>query len=239
MYEKISKAMDLDRSFSDAFFEWDVKKIKEIFAPGNPTYPDINRELITAPAILIAALKQKWEMFELLYDLNADLDVKSISNGWHLIHECVKNAPLEITKGILEYCNLNVQTEDGRTPLMVAIASKNETLANMILDQQGLKLSLVDNKKNNAAHYAAQHGLNDIFLRLVKENIPLHKPNKDGKMPGDLLDDFFKESNPNFNLKTPVVEKEVLINENIPTPIENKPEIKPSLTGLSKIKKKF
>lgn len=240
MYENLSKKLDIDRKFNDAVFSWDIETVKELFSDEVENKPDINRDLVSGPAILISAMEKQWDMFELLYTLEADLDVKLISNDWHLIHECVKNAPLEITRTLTEYCNLNVQTEDGKTPLMIAIREKNGTVANLLLNTHELRLDLADNQGNNAAHYAAKSGMDELFLALIKEGVPLNRKNKEGKYPADLIEnEFFKQSIPKVEAqivketKKKIEETEVIQNNAKP---EDKPE---GLSGLSKIKKKF
>jgi len=238
MFENISKKMDLDRAFSEAVLSWDIEKVQELFAQDKELVPNIDKELVTAPGILLAAIHQKWDMFNLLYELGADLNVKTINNGWHLIHECVKNAPLNISTGIMEYCDIDSQTEDGRTPLMVAIKEKNSKLALSILEHAP-SLSLEDSKGNNAGHYAAQYGMNDLFLRLIKDGLALNRKNKEGKYPADLIEDeFFKSSVPKYEVQAA---RELAVQEKQEEQKQDKPvkETK-EVTGLSKIgKKKF
>lgn len=244
MYNGASKKMDLNRAFSDAVFAWNTEKIKEIFQEGNEMYPDINQDLVSGPAILIAAMKKKWDMFEVLYSLNANLDVKLINNDWHLIHECVKNAPLNIISSIMDYCELDVQTQDGKTPLMIAIREKNTTVAKLLLDSNTVSLSLTDKNNENVAHYAAKYGMNEVFMYLIKEGVPLDIKNKDGNYPVDLIEDeIFKLSIPKISqnkekedLFKPLVQKVEIEDHNFEKEIEPEPV---SLTGLSKIKKRF
>ena len=186
-------------------------------------------------------MQKKWDMFETLYTLEANLDVKLINNDWHLIHECVKNAPLNIVSAVLEYCQLDVQTQDGKTPLMIAIREKNATVAKLLLDSKMVSLSLTDKNNDNAAHYAAKYGMNELFMALIKEGVPLNRKNKDGKYPIDLIEDeFFKLSLPKIeqNKELEVIPKSAVTNNEIKNPSKQIEE-PVALTGLSKIKKKF
>lgn len=239
MYENLSKKLDLDRKFNDAVFSWDIEAVKELFSDSIENKPDINRDLVSGPAILLSAMDKQWDMFELLYTLEADLDVKLISNDWHLIHECVKNAPLEITKTLIEYCNLNVQTEDGKTPLMVAIREKNGTVASLLLNTNTLRLDLSDINGNNVAHYAAKAGMDELFLALIREGVPLNRKNKEGKYPADLIEnEFFKQSIPQVEAQIVKETKKHVqdVAEQQTKAVGDKPE---GLSGLSVIKKKF
>ena len=237
MFEKMSKRNDLNREFSDAMAQWDIDKIKNLFKDGNEDYPDINQELVSAPAILLAAIKGNWDMFEKLYELNADLDVKTINNGWHVIHECVKNAPSNILSGIIEYCDLDVQTDDGKTALMVAIKDKNQTNALALLDNKNITISLCDKNGDNAAHYAARSGMNELFLRLIKEGVPLNQKNKKGKVPADLIEDeFFKSSIPSGKEEEREFQEKSVYKAYTKDKTKDKPK---EVTGLSKIKKNF
>lgn len=42
-------------------------------------------------------------------------------SNWHLIHECVLNAPDNVFNALIQYCDLNVRDRYGKTPLMVSI----------------------------------------------------------------------------------------------------------------------
>ena len=239
MFEKLSSKNDLNRQFSDAVFANDLEKVKNLFDEKNESAPNIELELVSGTAILIAAMKKNWELFEVLYGLNANLDVKLISNDWHLIHECVKNAPFKIVEAISEYCELDAQTETGKTALMVAIREKNKIVAEFLIKTGKLNLSIYDNDGNNAAHYAAKSGQNDIFMLLIKEGVPLNKKNKIDKYPADLIEDeFFKSSIPKIVKQEKIIKEENVSQKLEETPENHIPPEKEKLKGLSSIKRK-
>lgn len=238
MFEKLSNKNALNRQFSDAVFANDVEKVKSLFDEKNESIPNIELELVSGTAILISAMKKNWELFEVLYGLNANLDVKLISNDWHLIHECVKNAPFKIVEAISEYCELDAQTETGKTSLMIAIREKNKNVAEFLIKTNKLNLSICDNDGNNAAHYAAQNGMNDIFMLLIKEGVPLNKKNKLEKYPADLIEDeFFKSSIPKIVKQEKIIKEENLDKKENLQEVQKAPE-KEKLKGLSSIKRK-
>ena len=237
MFETLSTKMEANTIFSQAVQDEDINLIEELFK--GDIVPDIDLGFPTGTAIFISASKKNWNLFNKLFLLEADLDIPSTNSNWCVIHECVKNAPLDIIRGILPYCNPDAQTVRGENALMVAIREKRNDVIELLLTEDSCNLKLTDKQGNNVAHLAANNELYDVFLKLVKLGVPLNKENKQGKLPGDLInDENIKQMLPNIeikknNIKTIAINKESDIKD-----IEKDEEKnKPVLSGLSKIKK--
>lgn len=245
MFQKEYNQTDINNEFIDAIMKSDLEKVKEMFASDNPPFIDI--EINGVPVILYAAQKQDWPMVEELYNMEADLDAKIPYMQWHLIHECVKNAPDRVTKAVLEYCNINAQNKGGKTALMVAINENKLAMAEYLIDLGRMDLSITDTDHNNAAHYAAKNGMYDLFIKLCQAGAPINKENKEDQTPIDLITDVtFKENLPKvlgelarIEKKKQEVESEQTVDGVEPKAEEVKEELpKSKVSGLSSIKRK-
>lgn len=250
------EALSMNAKFHDAIKRNDLDKVKDM-VEANPDI-NINSEIGLATPILYAAQNEYWDMVLYFFQIEANLDVKMEPHNWYLVHECIVNAPLKVTKSVLNYCNINVQTLDGETPLMIAIKNNKEDIANFIIDTDRANLLLGDKDKNNALHYAAKYNKQDLFVKIVNKsrgNI-LSETNKQGLFPEELLEDeLFKnnlsnllDNNKMSNLHTQIrinhienaIEEVPEVDINMDFLIEeNIEEVKPKkVTGLSTIKKK-
>jgi hypothetical protein len=178
----------LTEEFKEAVLNGDTSAVEAMFEKEIKPYIDV--EIVTAPAILIAAQQENWEMVSLLYSLNADLDVKLTTSGWTLLDECIACAPDYVTHTLIEYCDLNLQTDSGETPLMVAIRKGKLETAQKLLDTESLDLSLIDENNENIGHYLARAGLNELFLKVIEMGVPLMQKNKQGQTSMDLISDM-------------------------------------------------
>lgn len=274
MFEQISNKSELNYEFQRAVEAQDNERVKELFAPliefksradsmtdeeyeqGMPAVmekvPYLDFEMVTTQGIMRAAQLENWSLLEFLYDMEASLDVKVSPQEWYLIHECIVSAPDNVTKAIIEYSNVNVQTAKGETPLMIAIKNEKKIMANYLLESGRVNLQLTDKKGNNAAHYAAIMEDYSFLLKLIERGTHFMIKNKEGKTAVDLIEDeSFRMEFPDHLAKIeaaghkislaraqeveaiaqPVLEK---IESEVPT--EEKPKKK--VTGLSSIKKK-
>lgn len=243
MFEKDYNKVNLNNELNDAVIHSNIEKVRELLNLEEP--PFVDHEINGVPLILYAAQKADWVMVEELYNAGADLDAKILQFNWSLLHECVKNAPDRVTKAIYEYCDINAQTKDGRTALMVAIQEKKIGMAEFFIDSGRMDFSLVDKKHNNAAHYAAQVEEYDLFIKLVQAGVPLNKENYDDKNPIDLIRDVsFKENLPKVLGELAKIEKnkkqssENVIEETATQEEVKEEPAKPKVSGLSSIKKK-
>lgn len=213
--------------------------------------PYLDYEMVTTQGIMRAAQNEDWKMVAELFNLGANLEVKIDPYDWYLIHECVVNAPDSILKPFIEYANLNVKNKKGQTPLMVAIERSKDHASDLILENGVFNLAEIDKEKNNIAHYAAKYNKNELFLKLIEKGVPLLNKNKAGETAIDLIsDDVFRMSLPIELERLSSEGKNIVFKENEETVSINKElstntnadvtedEVKPKVTGLSKIKKR-
>ena len=241
MFQKSFNKINVNNELNEAVLAGNCQRIKELFELEDKPYVD--HEINGVAVILYAAQHKNWDIVEELYNQEANLDVKVPYLEWHLIHECVKNAPDRVTKAVIEYCNINAKTKDGKTPLMVSISENKIDMANYLIDLGTSDLSLVDKNYENVAHYAAKTNNYDLLLKLIEKNAPLNQKNKENLTPVDLITDIsLKENLPKiigqFNK---IKEKETVntLEEKIDeTKVEKVEEEKPKLKGLSSIKRK-
>lgn len=242
MFEKGFDKINLNNELNNAVIAGEVNKVKALFEAEEKPYVD--HEINGVAVILYAAQHKNWEIVEELYNQEANLDVKIPYLDWHLVHECIKNAPDRVTKAIIEYCNLNVKTKEGKTPLMVAISENKIEMANYLVDLGTSDLSLVDKKNNNVAHYAAKTNNYDLLLKLIEKNVSLNQLNSDKITPIDLIQDVsFKENLPKIigqlrKIKEKENEKKVVSSVEVLNEKETIIEEKPKVKGLSSIKRK-
>ncbi len=241
MFEKSFNKINVNNELNEAVIAGNCQRIKELFDLEDAPY--IDHEINGVAIILYAAQHKNWYIVEELYNREANLDVKVPYLDWHLIHECIKNAPERVTKAVIEYCNINVKTKDGKTPLMVAISENKIDMANYLVDLGTSDLSLVDKNYENVVHYAAKTNNYDLLLKLIEKNAPLNQKNKENLTPIDLITDVsLKENLPKiigqFNK---IKEKEAtnIVEEKADDKkIQKIEEEKPKLKGLSSIKRK-
>jgi len=236
MFEKSYDNVNLNVELSNAVLDLNIDKVKELLSLDNPPY--VNFEVSGVPLIMYAAQQKNWELVETLYNFDANLDCKIEYLSWYLIHECVKSAPAKVTKAIFEYCNINSQTKNGKTALMIAVEEKKYEIANFFVDSKRMDLSLLDKKANNVAHYAAINGDYDLFIKLIQNGAPINQENDQFETPIDLIRDIsFKENLPKILGELSKIEKIKLVVEDKGLDVKNVEPIK-KVSGLSSIKRK-
>lgn len=241
MFEKSFNKINVNNELNEAVTAGNIDRVKKLFNEEDQPYVD--HEINGVAVILYAAQHKNWDIVEELYNQEANLDVKVPYLDWFLIHECIKNAPDRVTKAIIEYCNINVKTKDGKTPLMVAIKEDKTEMANYLVDLGTSDLSLVDKNGENAGHYAVKSKNYDLFFKLIEKNVPLSQKNNDGLTSVDLISDVsLKENLPKIiGQLSKTKDKENNIEKTVES-IETKNEViieeKPKLKGLSSIKRK-
>lgn len=236
MFEKDYNLVNLNNELNDAVIEGNISKVKELFELEDP--PFVDHEINGVALIMYAAQKANWDLVEVLYNQEANLDVMVPYLDWYLIHECIKNAPDRVTKAVMEYSNINVQTKSGLTPLMVAIKEGKSEMASHIIDVGLSDLSIVDKNLDNAAHIAAKTNNLELFLKLSEKGCPLNKENKEGQTPIDCIEDISFKENFVKILNTRVTNKhsETEVKSSVEEVIEQ--TTSPKVTGLSKIKRR-
>jgi ankyrin repeat protein len=239
MFNNYTKTLeDLDK-FHKAVKLGDVKKVTEMIE-ANPNL-DINSEMVTVVPIMYVAQREDWAMFTVLFEKEANLDIKNEPSNWYLVHECVLNAPLNIAKSVVTYCNINSQTALGETPLMIAIKNDKNEMANHMIDTERLEINLTDKEKNTALHYAAKYNNQELFLKLIKSGASLTIKNKKQLTPVDLIEDEIFKRNFYQQLNNVEVNASIEVVKVLEAKLEEKtiPAMQNKISGLSSIKKKL
>lgn len=115
-------------------------------------------------AIMLATFKENEEMMKVLLGLDADYsrkirgkpanpDIRDVK-GHAALHFAVSSKTASLVSILkVSEADTDIPTNDGRTPLMVAVESKNEHVAREIL-RGGLNMKLRDNCGRRAWGYA-------------------------------------------------------------------------------------
>ncbi len=230
---------ELTQKLVEAVLEKEHAKIEELFNSENK--PNVDAEFNGMPLIIYAAQKKDWQTVNILYDNFANLDAKIELSNWHLIHECVLNAPDNVFNALIQYCDLNVRDRYGKTPLMVLIEEGKLDRAEKLL-KQGISVAITDKNNENAGHYAARKNAYDILLSLGEKKLPFNQLNKSNESVLDLIEDLsFKENLPKMigklikeENKEELVENKEVVDGNQVVEVE-KPK---KIGGLSSIKRK-
>jgi ankyrin repeat protein len=81
--------------------------------------------------------------------------------------------------------DVNMQDDEGRTPLHYAAAHNNTRIAQLLVDSKA-DLEKVDSKNNTALHYACGYGRLDVVDILLRGGASVSAENENGKKPLDL-----------------------------------------------------
>lgn len=256
-FSTASKMLALQEKLIHAIIKGDTEQVYNLVevepTPENPEplVPDINAEIQDTPLILFAAKRKDWEILKALYNLGANIDVCDATHGWYLINEATVNAPDKIFETLVKECDLDVATRDGNSPLMMAIKNDKIERAKYILENSNVQISAINNKRENAGHFAIRKEQYDLFLELVKMGMPYDLKSKEGLTPLDLVQDVIVRDNLKDQIEKIKTEKGVrhaagngvkkTVVDNV-EPVMNfnkkKEEEKPkALSGLSKIKR--
>ena len=79
----------------------------------------------------------------------------------------------------MSYCELTADT----LYFLLAIKSNHETASIRMLSEKQVDINAKDKFGNNAAHYAAMQGMDELIKELIQRNINLNEQNDMGKTP--------------------------------------------------------
>lgn len=248
-FEKTSKMIALQDKLIHAVIKGEIETVRELLEPENKTedtlIPDVNGDVQDVPLILFAATRGDWKMVSEFYFYGANIDVCSVSRGWHLVNEVTVNASDKTFEALVPEFDMDVVTRDGNSPLMVALMKEKYDRARYLLENSVIQVSVVNLNKENAGHLAIKKGQNDLFLKLVEHGMPYDVKNKEGKTALDLIEDpLVKED---LKIATKKLEEKGKVrysagSESVYVPEEQKEEVKEvkevkKLGGLSSIKR--
>lgn len=192
----ISTIVDLSTELKNAVKSGDIPKIVELVESGAPT----DTEIGGIPILLYAAQRDLWDIVEELFILNADLDIKYDVLDWTLIHQMAmagKNEQLENYLPFIESKNVKDNAR-GQNALMIACEAGHKETFKILMDA-GVELRGVDLENNNALHYVAKAGWQDILELVAEKHYQLFSlPNKNGdtvlSLTATTMSDFIKDA---------------------------------------------
>lgn len=126
-----------------------------------------------------------------------------------LHHAIISEATLEIVKKIIETSNediedINAQTDDGVTPLMVAVSRGNKDIVKLLIEKK-CNLKLKDSSGNTALYYADDL---EILQLLIDAKANVNIQNKEGETPLHALIKYSNDNEESYNLIQKLIEAE-------------------------------
>ena len=178
-------------SFADikaAIMENKIKAVKDLIK-AHPTIVNIENDARETP-LYMASYLGHLDIVELLVDSGARIDHKDTRGGWTALTLAAVQGHNHIVEYlIIEGANLNEKTLSGDTALILACALNNGNnylkIIGLLLDE-GIDISIEDNKGHNAMYYAERNGdpfviqllatVEDIIAnRFTLEIVPVNK----------------------------------------------------------------
>lgn len=131
----------------------------------------------------------KAEMTELLARHGGYLPGNTI-NGWSLLHRACEKGKPQLVEALLKAgANGNEPTENGATPLLIAVMRAQVAVAEMLLDFPGVTEAMnhvhvrTDEKKRNAFQLAVERGQSSIARKMIAKGTLLNTEDADGYSP--------------------------------------------------------
>lgn len=116
---------------------------------------DVNvRDSAGTPMICIAARYEKKEILKILMKNGADINILSKDRGYSAVMDAIWRNNTELVDFIISYNpNLNIVSNDGQTPLVLAVGNGNEDVCRMLV-KNGANLHVKDHMGMTAYEYA-------------------------------------------------------------------------------------
>ncbi|KAG8187296.1 hypothetical protein JTE90_011669 [Oedothorax gibbosus] len=134
--------------------------------------------------VLIAASHGQKDVVQLLVNHGADL-TQYTSDGWNAFHYACRRGWVDIVKSMMNYesFNINVTTDAGETPLLLALRYRNADIVELLV-QAGADIYCCDNNKWNLLHYASLVKWPPVVELIVKEKkININAKTSEGSTP--------------------------------------------------------
>ena len=102
--------------------------------------------------------------------------------GEKALHLAAKIGPINVIEKLTEVdVQLNAQTHDGRTPLIMAIANKQDDIANFLIEKRA-NINIKDKFGNTVWHFVSKTGSVSVLNKL-KSPAKIDTPNEEGCTP--------------------------------------------------------
>jgi ankyrin repeat protein len=119
--------------------------------------------------------------FQYLINNNADVTLVN-SEGENIIHSIVYSGEIDRMEGLLNVDNINLQTKEGVTPLLLAILLDKYDIAHYLINN-GADVNIPDEDMNLPIHVASNAGSIELVSVFIKKGVDLFSKTKKGNLP--------------------------------------------------------
>lgn len=131
--------------------------------------------------LLYALSYSESEAYRFFLDRNADVSLLN-GEGENVIHSIVYSHEIGRLDLFLDSKNINHQSQDGRTPLLLAVDMKDTEMAKSLI-QKGADVNISDGELNLPIHIACYNGDLHLVTELIAHGSDLLKKNLKGNLP--------------------------------------------------------
>jgi len=140
-------------------------------------FPDEENDTL----LMYSLCDAKSNSFRYLINNNADTTLEN-DEGENMIHCVVYSGKVDRMEGLLNLDNINHQTKQGVTPLLLAILLDKYDIAHFLI-QKGADVHLSDEEMNMPIHVACNAGNIELVSVLIKMGVDLYSKTKKGNLP--------------------------------------------------------
>jgi ankyrin repeat protein len=117
------------------------------------------------------------------YFLKNGVDINLLNDeGENVVHSIAYSGKAERLEGVLNQANMNHQSNDGTTPLILAVALDKTEIARYLMNY-GADVNIPDHENNTALHIACHLGNLELVNLLVDKGAKLLVKTKKGNFP--------------------------------------------------------
>lgn len=184
----------LTDSFALAFFVKDSQKSFTVFLEAhtaNNLTGEVNKKYIKAEVVKAITTGNIPELQKIMSQFRLTLEklIKmSHQNNWKAIHYAALYGQEEIINLMISECNLNAETEDFWTPLLLASAHGQSSCVNILLKSPQIQINKLT-RRGSALHLAVQYNQLEVVSLLLNAKASSSLENFTGKIPLELAND--------------------------------------------------
>lgn len=143
----------------------------------NERFEDENNDTL----LLYSLSDAKSNAYRFFLKNNADVTLLN-ADGENIIHSIVYSGEPGRLVNLLSQENINHQSKDGTTPLLLAIALEKDEIAHLLIEH-GADVNLADYEGNAPIHIASHLGKMDLVSALIDNGANLWTKTKKGNLP--------------------------------------------------------
>lgn len=175
----------MDRALFGAASSGNLAEVTRLLAAGaNPNVIFLNRAHMETAAIIEAALNNHTDVIRRLVEGGADPDIRGSYNNTALTNILGMRNYMSANKNTIQTLidvgiNLDAQTRDGSTALMIAIEYQNNDIVTLLLDA-GANPNIQDSHGNSALLDVLTYDKDNLVKRLLEEGANPNLANRSG-----------------------------------------------------------